>query len=77
MIGTAAAAGVGLFALRCATAAVLAFAAALLAMPAARAAEAVNVRLDAPAIDLTAATELQEKPQDHRQGPGGAPVRQS
>ena len=76
MIGTAAAAGVGLFALRCATAAVLAFAAALLAMPAARAAEAVNVRLDAPAIDLTAATELQKTEGDRTQvstapGPDG------
>ncbi len=40
-----------------AVAAVLALAAALVAAEPARAVEAVNVRLDAPAIDLTAATE--------------------
>jgi diguanylate cyclase (GGDEF)-like protein/PAS domain S-box-containing protein len=50
--------------------------AALLAVPAARAVEAVNVRLDAAAIDLTAATELQKTEGDRIQvstapGPDG------
>ena len=40
---------------------------ALSAAPAARAVEAVNVRLDAPAIDLTAATELQKTDTDRIQ----------
>jgi diguanylate cyclase (GGDEF)-like protein/PAS domain S-box-containing protein len=50
--------------------------AALLVAPAARAVEAVNVRLDAAAIDLTAATELQKTDGDRTQvstapGPDG------
>ena len=54
----------------------LALVAALLAVPAARAVEAVNVRLDAAAIDLTAATELQKTEGDRIQvstapGPDG------
>ncbi len=59
---------------RCVTAAALAV--SLLAMPVARAVEAVNVRLDAAAIDLTAATELQKTEGDRTQvstapGPDG------
>ncbi len=59
-----------------AVAAVLALAASMLAAPAARAVEAVNVRLDAPAIDLTAATERQKTETDRTQvstapGPDG------
>jgi diguanylate cyclase (GGDEF)-like protein/PAS domain S-box-containing protein len=55
---------------------VLALAASLLAAPAARAVEAVNVRLDAAAIDLTAATERQKTEGDRIQvstapGPDG------
>jgi diguanylate cyclase (GGDEF)-like protein/PAS domain S-box-containing protein len=55
---------------------VLALAASLLAVPAARAVESVNVRLDAAAIDLTAATELQKTDGDRIQvstapGPDG------
>jgi diguanylate cyclase (GGDEF)-like protein/PAS domain S-box-containing protein len=54
----------------------LALVAALLVAPAARAVEAVNVRLDAAAIDLTAATELQKTDGDRIQvstapGPDG------
>ena len=54
----------------------LALAASLLAAPAARAVEAVNVRLDAAAIDLTAATERQKTEGDRIQvstapGPDG------
>ena len=54
----------------------LALVAALLVVPAARAVEAVNVRLDAAAIDLTAATELQKTEGDRTQvstapGPDG------
>jgi diguanylate cyclase (GGDEF)-like protein/PAS domain S-box-containing protein len=54
----------------------LALVAALLVVPAARAVEAVNVRLDAAAIDLTAATELQKTDGDRIQvstapGPDG------
>jgi diguanylate cyclase (GGDEF)-like protein/PAS domain S-box-containing protein len=54
----------------------IALAAALAAGPAARAADAVNVRLDAPAIDLTAATEVQHTDTDRIQvstapGPDG------
>ncbi|HEY4980392.1 MAG TPA: EAL domain-containing protein [Pseudolabrys sp.] len=63
---------------RCVTAVavVLALAASLLAAPAARAVEAVNVRLDAAAIDLTAATERQKTEGDRIQvstapGPDG------
>ena len=60
---------------RCLTA-VLALAGLLLAGQAAPAAEAVNVRLDAPAIDLTAATEVQKTESDRVQvstapGPDG------
>ncbi len=59
-----------------AVAAVLALAAALVAGAPARAVEAVNVRLDAPAIDLTAATERQKTETDRIQvstapGPDG------
>jgi diguanylate cyclase (GGDEF)-like protein/PAS domain S-box-containing protein len=60
MTSTAAPGGPGSIARRGVTAAVLALVAALLVTPGARAVEAVNVRLDAPAIDLTAATELQK-----------------
>ncbi len=61
---------------RCVTAVAFAFAASLLATPAARAVEAVNVRLDAAAIDLTAATERQKTENDRIQvstapGPDG------
>ncbi len=54
----------------------LSLVAALLVVPAARAVEAVNVRLDAAAIDLTAATELQKTEGDRIQvstapGPDG------
>jgi diguanylate cyclase (GGDEF)-like protein/PAS domain S-box-containing protein len=54
----------------------LALIASLLVVPAARAVEAVNVRLDAAAIDLTAATELQKTEGDRIQvstapGPDG------
>ncbi|HEX3708370.1 MAG TPA: EAL domain-containing protein [Pseudolabrys sp.] len=54
----------------------LALAAALLAAPAAHAVEAVNVRLDASAIDITAATELDKTETDRIQvstapGPDG------
>jgi diguanylate cyclase (GGDEF)-like protein/PAS domain S-box-containing protein len=54
----------------------LALAASLLAAPAARAVEAVSVRLDAPAIDLTLATERQKTEGDRIQvstapGPDG------
>jgi diguanylate cyclase (GGDEF)-like protein/PAS domain S-box-containing protein len=55
---------------------VLAFAASLLAAPQARAVESVNVRVDAAAIDLTAATERQKTDGDRIQvstapGPDG------
>ena len=58
----AAGGGFGLIVTRCLTAAavVLTLAAALLAAKPARAVEAVNVRLDAAAIDLTAATEIKK-----------------
>src|SRR5499426_3325422 len=61
---------------RCLTALVIAFAASLLAVQTARAVEAVNVRLDAAAIDLTAATEVQKTDGDRIQvstapGPDG------
>ncbi|HEY5278274.1 MAG TPA: EAL domain-containing protein [Pseudolabrys sp.] len=59
-----------------ALAGLIALAAALVAGPAANAVEAVNVRLDAPAIDLTAATDLQHTESDRIQvstapGPDG------
>jgi diguanylate cyclase (GGDEF)-like protein/PAS domain S-box-containing protein len=61
---------------RCPTTLAVAFAVSLLAMSAARAVDAVNARLDAPAIDLTAATELQKTEGDRIQvstapGPDG------
>jgi diguanylate cyclase (GGDEF)-like protein/PAS domain S-box-containing protein len=76
MIGTAAAGGFGLIVKRCVTATVLALAATLLAAPAAHAVEAVNVRVGAAAIDLTAATEVQKADGDRIQvstapGPDG------
>jgi diguanylate cyclase (GGDEF)-like protein/PAS domain S-box-containing protein len=63
-----------LIAMRCMAG--LALAAALLAAPAAHAVEAVNVRLDASAIDITAATELDKTETDRIQvstapGPDG------
>jgi len=76
--GAAAGGGFVLIVTRCVTAVavVLALAASLLAAPAARAVEAVNVRLDAAAIDLTAATERQKTEGDRIQvstapGPDG------
>jgi diguanylate cyclase (GGDEF)-like protein/PAS domain S-box-containing protein len=59
-----------------ALAGLVALAAAVVAGPAAHAVEAVNVRLDAPAIDLTAATEVQQTEADRIQvstapGPDG------
>jgi diguanylate cyclase (GGDEF)-like protein/PAS domain S-box-containing protein len=62
--------------MRCLTAAAVAIAASLLAAQTARSVEAVNVRLDAAAIDLTAATELQKTDGDRTQvstapGPDG------
>jgi diguanylate cyclase (GGDEF)-like protein/PAS domain S-box-containing protein len=61
---------------RCLTAAAVVIAASLLAVQTARAVEAVNVRLDAAAIDLTSATELQKTDGDRIQvstapGPDG------
>ncbi|MGH6682788.1 MAG: 7TMR-DISMED2 domain-containing protein, partial [Pseudolabrys sp.] len=75
MTGTAAG-GFRLSLLRCAIAAVLALAGLSLPTAPARALEAVNVRLDASAIDLTAATELQKTDGDRIQvstapGPDG------
>jgi diguanylate cyclase (GGDEF)-like protein/PAS domain S-box-containing protein len=67
MTGTAAAGGFRLILRRCAIAAVLTFAVTLLAGEPARAVEAVNVRLDASAIDLTAAAELQKTDSDRIQ----------
>jgi diguanylate cyclase (GGDEF)-like protein/PAS domain S-box-containing protein len=74
----AAAGGIDLIATRwfSAVAAALVVAASLLAAPAARAVEAVSVRLDAPAIDLTLATERQKTEGDRIQvstapGPDG------
>jgi len=74
MIGTAAAGGYRLILQRFAT--VLVFIASMLAARAAFAVEAVNVRLDAAAIDLTDATELQKTDSDRIQvstapGPDG------
>jgi len=62
--------------MRCLPALAMAFAVSLLAMSAAHAVDAVNVRLDAAAIDLTAATELQKTEVDRIQvstapGPDG------
>jgi len=76
MTGTAAVGGSRLISLRCAVVTVLALAASLWAAPAARAVEAVNVRLDAAAIDLTAATDVQKTDGDRIQvstapGPDG------
>jgi diguanylate cyclase (GGDEF)-like protein/PAS domain S-box-containing protein len=61
---------------RCLAALTIAFAVSLLATSTARAVEAVNVRLDAAAIDLTAATEIQRTESDRIQvstapGPDG------
>jgi diguanylate cyclase (GGDEF)-like protein/PAS domain S-box-containing protein len=61
---------------RCLTALVVAFAVSLFAFSAAHAVDAVNVRLDAAAIDLTAATEVQKTEGDRIQvstapGPDG------
>ena len=65
--GDAAGGGFSLTRVRCLTAVAIALAASLLAASAARAVEAVNVRLDVSAIDLTAATELQKTESDHIQ----------
>ena len=59
MIDIAAAGSSRFISLRCAPVPVLMLAAALLTTQPSLAVEAVNVRLDAAAIDLTAATELQ------------------
>ncbi len=61
--------GFHLIVTRCMTAGAVAvlLAASLLAPPAARAVESVNVRLDAAAIDLTAATEIQKTETDRIQ----------
>jgi len=61
---------------RCLTAVAVVIAASLLAVQTAPAVEAVNVRLDAAAIDLTAATEMQKSDGDRIQvstapGPDG------
>ena len=74
MAGTAAAGGFALNLQRCVTG--FALAAALLAAQPAHAVEAVNVRVDVPAIDLTAATTLQKTDGDRIQvstapGPDG------
>ena len=76
MTGTAAVGGSRLISLRCAVVTVLALAASLLTTPAALAVESVNVRLDAAAIDLTAATDVQKTDGDRIQvstapGPDG------
>jgi len=74
--GAAAAGDFALVALRCLAAALVLAAAWLTAPQSAHAVEAVNVRLDASAIDLTAATELQKTEGDRTQvstapGPDG------
>ena len=74
--GAAAGGGFVLTMTRCLTAAAVVIAASLLTAQTARAVEAVNVRLDAAAIDLTAATELQKTEGDRIQvstapGPDG------
>jgi diguanylate cyclase (GGDEF)-like protein/PAS domain S-box-containing protein len=66
----------GLIMGRCLTAVVVALTASLLAIETTRAVEAINVRLDAAAIDLTAATEVQKTEGDRIQvstapGPDG------
>jgi diguanylate cyclase (GGDEF)-like protein/PAS domain S-box-containing protein len=76
MTGAAAPGGFGLNARRYAAAALFALAAFALAGKSAHALEAVNVRIDVPAIDLTAATELQKSETDRIQvstapGPDG------
>ena len=76
MTGTAAAGGSRSISHRCALVTVLALAASLLTTPAALAVESVNVRLDAAAIDLTAATDVQKTDGDRIQvstapGPDG------
>jgi len=76
MTGIAAAGGSRLISYRCALVTVLALAASLLTTPAALAVESVNVRLDAAAIDLTAATDVQKTDGDRIQvstapGPDG------
>jgi len=67
MTGAAKAGGFNFIARRCAVAAMLVLAASLLAASHALAVESVNVRLDASAIDLTAATELQKTEGDRIQ----------
>ena len=74
MAGAAAAGGFALILQRCVI--LLALAASLLATQPARALEAVNVRVDAAAIDITAATDLQKADADRIQvstapGPDG------
>jgi diguanylate cyclase (GGDEF)-like protein/PAS domain S-box-containing protein len=76
MTGAAATGGFGLNARRYAAAILFALAAFALAGQSAHAVEAVNVRIDVPAIDLTAATELQKSEADRIQvstapGPDG------
>ncbi len=67
MTGAAKAGGFKFIARRCAAVTMLALAASLLTATHARAVESVNVRLDASAIDLTAATELQKTEGDRIQ----------
>ena len=74
--GAAAAGGFGLSARRFAAAILFVLAAVALTSGSARAVESVNVRIDVPAIDLTAATELQKSDTDRIQvstapGPDG------
>ncbi len=74
MAGAAAAGGFALILQRCVI--LLALAASLLTAQPARALEAVNVRVDAAAIDITAATDLQKTDADRIQvstapGPDG------
>jgi diguanylate cyclase (GGDEF)-like protein/PAS domain S-box-containing protein len=74
--GDATGGGFDLAMTRCLTAVAVVIAASLLAVQTARAVEAVNVRLDAAAIDLTSATELQKTDGDRIQvstapGPDG------
>ena len=76
MTGTAAVGGFGLIVKRCVMATVLALAASLLASQPSHAVEAVNVRVGAAAIDLTAATDVQKADGDRIQvstapGPDG------
>ena len=74
--GDATGGGFNLAMTRCLTAVAVVIAASLLAVQTAPAVEAVNVRLDAAAIDLTAATEVQKSDSDRIQvstapGPDG------